>query len=1144
MKRIISFVLISILVLQLSACGADSLENVSYDFGGVAMFNPEYYELIGRSDIYYSWRIGSGTQGITVANGRLGGPLWQSSASTLSMQINHTDVFTFSDSSAESKNHSNDGGGGIGRIHVNFGESVFESDTKNRLSMYEGKLYIDGKGISIQAYADMDSDVLVLLINDSREAPKDITIDLTMLRPSLREWGAHKTVTEVYEKGNTIVLRQTITEPCDTGIEENDYYNAAALAVSLQGADYTSAKNSNFSGRESIKITVPASNGEFAVVIGGTATMDESVDVEKTARDNSLGANGYNEISESSANWWADFWSKSYVYLPSQPHFEQRRNYYLYLSAISNRGNYPSKYNGGIWCAEEDRRDWGSFYWNWNQDSLYQGLISANHIELLDAMFTMRENLFDNYATAANQMFGAEGIYIPETSGVLGWEILPDDIARSVAEYYTFKTDKRTSGFTDMTYRRNPFLSVWNWNVFGGDSQASYVSHSLIATQETAEYFWQKYLYTLDEDWLRDNAYKFIKGAAELYRTYDGFRKEADGYYHIYNTNLHEHIWAGKDCIDDLAMARGVFSAAIQASELLDLDQELRKQWKDCLDRIAPYPLRSDEGAVYAGTTNGDVAKKIETDEKAFAQGLSPYFFIRDLHGTESPIFKMLEKYDVLTLESRDQKTDKGNWEIAMNTYLHSPGYVNQVLDSKVDQNGSSRFHVDAARLGMGDDLGVILNTQYHVFTVNGIHPNLLFDQLDYYSIEGYGTFSAALQEGLNQSVAPTPDGEAVIRVFPAWPKAWDAKYKLLAKDGFLVASSIKNHEIEYVEITSQLGEELRIRNPWDSDVDVYVNGIRVKTVKAKENDLIEFETENGDVILLVKKGCDPNIYVGDTLEYIPYHTVNDDESNIVYTGKWATKTDENAFLGGYAYTKENGASVEYTFTGNGFELIMPVSAEGGEIQIYVDGSFKGTANAYSETAEAAKTVYSVDGLKYEYSTGYGGYQRHTLKLVKTGGEVMAIDGIKILTESGYGKKPANVITVNDNDPEVEYTDASGDGCNWFYTANRAGEGAFNNDAHIVGNSSEGGKGSYCTVTFEGVGITVLTEKFNDMGLVKIYLDGEEIGEFDCYTDGARKSRDPLYSVSGLANGKHTLKLEKVSGQYMIIDCFEVETEE
>ena len=64
-----------------------------------------------------------------------------------------------------------------------------------------------------------------------------------------------------------------------------------------------------------------------------------------------------------------------------------------------------------------------------------------------------------------------------------------------------------------MTKRRNTYLAAWNWNVFGNsDNQASYTTHTMMATQETAEYYWQRYCYTKDLDWLRDHAYDFIKG--------------------------------------------------------------------------------------------------------------------------------------------------------------------------------------------------------------------------------------------------------------------------------------------------------------------------------------------------------------------------------------------------------------------------------------------------------------------------------------------------------------------------------------------------------------------------------------------------------------------------------------------------------
>ncbi len=59
------------------------------------------------------------------------------------------------------------------------------------------------------------------------------------------------------------------------------------------------------------------------------------------------------------------------------------------------------------------------------------------------------------------------------------------------------------------------------------------------------------------------------------------------------------------------------------------------------------------------------------------------------------------------------------------------------------------------------------------------------------------------------------------------------------------------------------------------------------------------------------------------------------------------------------------------------------------------------------------------------------------------------------------------------------------------------------------------------------------------MGEVKVYLDGEEQETVSCYKTGGR-TPDAVYSVSGLENKEHTLRLEKVSGRYMIVDYFEV----
>jgi hypothetical protein len=828
------------------------------------IFNPNYSELIGRSDLNYTGIITTGTQGMSVANGKFGGPVWETNGNTLSMQLNHTDCFMFNEASAVSKDHANSGGGALGRVHVGFGSgTVFDSATQTHLSLYDGKLSIAGTGVSVNVIANMNSNVIAMQITDNRGSPQPITVDLTMLRPASEVWGAHTSTSTLttHTDNKTAILEQVFQEACDTGITANNFYCNTALAATVQGRTVSSVTSSTVGSRTSRRLNLPAQSGTFTVIIGGDSTLSISGGAKNNAIANAVNSPDYNTAYTSSSAWWSAFWAKSYIFFPSQLNFEQRRNYYMYLAAISNRGSHPSKYNGGIWCGEEDRRDWGSFYWNWNQDSLYHPFMEANHIELLDPMFAMREANYAASQTAASQMWGASGIFIGETTGILGWETVPTAVSDSMKTYYNFINGTRAQVFSDQTARRNTFLTPWNWNVFGtGNNEASYVTHTMMATQETAEYYWQKYQYTKDLNYLRDHGYAFIKGAAEFYRTYPGFRLE-NGKYHFYNTNLHEHIWAGKDVIDDLSMARGVFSAVVKAAQLLGVDSNMISTWTNCRDNIAPYPLRTDSGALWAGSTDSSMITKLATGSPAFAQGLTPYYLIRDLQGTESPIFKMVEKYDVLNLETKDQGLDGGNWAIAYNTYLHSPGYYNQVTNSVIDRNGSSRFHEDAAKFGAVNDMAHILNTQYGVFTTYGVYPNLLFDQLDYYSAEGYGTYSAALQLALNQSLAPTTDGNPVIRVFPAWPTAWDAKYKLLAKDGFLVSSSMKSGDIQYVEIESQLGGVCRIRNPWNTNVVLYRNGVQAETITSSQNALMSFNTVTGEDIVLVRPGTTPDMY-------------------------------------------------------------------------------------------------------------------------------------------------------------------------------------------------------------------------------------------------------------------------------------------
>ena len=809
------------------------------------LFEPDYRRMIGRADMFHIGMIPYGPYGMPVGNGRFGGPVWEESGSVLSMQLNHTDVFMHNDSSANSADES----GCLGQLTVDFGETVFDSSTRQRLSLYDGKLIIQGSGVFIEIVVCSEPDIIYINVDDKREKPKEIVIKLNMVRePEVRKnLFCAESVFRIYEKESVLLLSQKFEETCDTGRTENDHYCATAAAVTVRQRKGQVKVNSE----KSAEIVLPAVKEQFSILIGGTASMDPYKDIEETVLSDVRDRRLFGEILKAVSGWWEEFWKKSYVYLPDLPEYEKRRTYYMYLANISNHGKFPSKYNGGIWIAEGDRRDWGNWYWNWNQDALYQPLFSANHMELMEPMFRMREECYHRFRAAARQLWGIQSesaIFIGETIGVLGAEILPEEIAEELREYLAGRKEL-TVTLKRFAERRNHYLVPWNWGLSGGP--VSYVTHTMAATQETAEYFWQKYSYTKDQTWLREHAYSFIKGAAELYRNYDGFIQEEDGYFHFNRTNLHEHIWGGRDIIDDLSLARGVFAVAIKASEKLDTDKDLREKWKYCLEHLAPYPLSSEKDTL--GYTTYNCSGKM-----TWGQGKKPAFRVRALEGTESPQFKMLEKFDVLNMETRDQKLDSGQWKIAVNTFYDTPGYRNQFEKKLEDKNGSSRFLEDAAKLGRAEELEVMFASQYKAFhdTPNGLH-----DQGDYYSAEGYGTWSAAIQQALHQSIAPLPGEKPVIHVFPAWPRKWNAKYRLLAKDGFLVSSSLTDGEIEYVEIDSQLGERCDIRNPWNCYVDLYRNGKKAENFKAKENELISFDTVAGENIVMVKEGDDPEHY-------------------------------------------------------------------------------------------------------------------------------------------------------------------------------------------------------------------------------------------------------------------------------------------
>jgi hypothetical protein len=119
---------------------------------------------------------------------------------------------------------------------------------------------------------------------------------------------------------------------------------------------------------------------------------------------------------------------------------------------------------------------------------------------------------------------------------------------------------------------------------------------------------------------------------------------------------------------------------------------------------------------------------------------------------------------------------------------------------------------------------------------------------------------------------------------------------------------------------------------------------------------------------------------------------VDDTDPNATYTGAWASATGRHfGDLGDDVhYTSTNGDAVSYTFTGTGVQILSETNADEGTADVFVDGTKTRTVNGNGPTRLAQQAMVSVTGL----AKG-----QHTVKVVKTGGGFLLVDGFTVIPD-------------------------------------------------------------------------------------------------------------------------------------------------
>jgi alpha-L-fucosidase len=121
----------------------------------------------------------------------------------------------------------------------------------------------------------------------------------------------------------------------------------------------------------------------------------------------------------------------------------------------------------------------------------------------------------------------------------------------------------------------------------------------------------------------------------------------------------------------------------------------------------------------------------------------------------------------------------------------------------------------------------------------------------------------------------------------------------------------------------------------------------------------------------------------------------------------------------------------------------------------------------------------------------------------------------------------AGTSLVNDDAADIDYRGS------WQVSRDR-GLGDFRDDVHFTTSN-----GSLVSFSFSGRGISLVSETFSDEGRMDVYLDGKFQRTVDT-TSETRRVQQVVFNVCGLQPGFHNIRAVKRSGNYMLVDRFDV----
>ena len=535
-------------------------------------------------------------------------------------------------------------------------------------------------------------------------------------------------------------------------------------------------------GAEYLRLRCPA-GGEYVVAclraerpegvdlylsIASHSDADEPLD-DAVAAVRAAASEGYDSLHEAHAAWWRDYWPASYLTIPDR----RLENLYwleMYKLGCSSRpGGLPITLQG-LWTCDGTMPPWaGDYHLDFDVEASYWPIYASNRLELGECLYETFSACLPRFERNCREFFGFDGAWS-------GCALAPNGA--------------RVLGYTTTEFW--PGNGAW-----------------------LGQLYWLHWLYSQDEQFLRDRAVPFM---AAFMRTYMNLLEEGpDGRLHVPLSNSPEYhegsleAWAS-DPTCDLSLIRWLGQSLLDADRRLGLDHADASRWRDTLDRLADY-ARDENGALLVCA---DMPLTYTHRHHSHLMGVYPL----GLFSAEDERWRdALEQSMRVMLEwgTGQWIGFSFSWASAIASRTALPNMAWHMLDLY------ARCFLAPNSLQVNGDTHRFGATTYVE---------------DPMTLEAGFCAAAAMTEMLLQSHG------SVIRVFPAMPDHWhDACFADLRAEGaFLVSSRMRGGSVQYVTVTSEAGGPCRVKNAWDGAVQL----TGPEGVTESAGDIIEFEARAG----------------------------------------------------------------------------------------------------------------------------------------------------------------------------------------------------------------------------------------------------------------------------------------------------------